>query len=313
MYCSNCGKQIDADSKFCENCGFKLEDAAVEKNCDVPEPPKEYSPKKQTSNDRPDPTNRKKLSIILPIAGFLVTVFIIVFISFGISMKRSSNYDRGIELFNKNDYSSAAACFSDLADKSYLNSQTWENESWYRLAIEEFNNKSYDMALIHIPDESYKNSQEWKNHIIIVYGKNLESTGEYTAALEIYKQFSGNSSYVTTKLAELDEKIKAQAEEQQKSELAEYSQLNYTEVVRHTDSYIGEKILLIATVSFINQNEDYFCTYSPDYVINYRNAQKSGNITDGEYVRIYGKVSGWNDVHAVPEINAEIIEYVYGE
>ena len=114
MYCSNCGMQIPDDSRFCPECGEKIEDNFVQTNKEPskaqtqkPEPPPKQPPKRNASLSK---AVNKRNTWLCIIGGCVVAIGLTIVI-LSMVIKPSINLNKYVKIsFEGYDTVGKAVC-----------------------------------------------------------------------------------------------------------------------------------------------------------------------------------------------------------
>ena len=134
MFCINCGKQIDDDSKFCPHCGAKEAE-------ETPLVKKVENTSEEKNQKSPD---RKKSKVpLLVVVGIFVVV--IGYFSFR-AISKMTTYNSAVEKYEHSSYVEAEELFTSLGD--YKDASEYVTECQYQQAIKDLEAGYYEEAIV---------------------------------------------------------------------------------------------------------------------------------------------------------------------
>lgn len=197
MRCPKCGSELLKESRFCSNCGTKLQETTAE-NVVVDNETNAKSVASEENNERTAIFKKNIHSLIkdhkYKIIGIL-TLIIISVISFTIYSMPSVQYSRAEKAFANQKYSKAVKGYTAAGDYKDAAAKLKEAKvlEGYTSGKQEFENGNYETALEKlIIAKEYKDSKE----MLIKIGEELTKNGDFVNAVKAFDNTnSKNNSY----------------------------------------------------------------------------------------------------------------------
>lgn len=273
MVCSNCGNEIIQESRYCHNCGEKVEsseevnvDHIQDKEVNVEETDdvetnytgtstSENAEMSNHSNEEPDYEDNRKKAVKKKIIKLTTSIIVISIVAIGYFYGIPyMEYKHAKSLMAEKKYGEAISAFIELED--YNNSTELVVESKYLYTKQLIESKDYEKARevidgLHYP---YKDSNNVRIEIDYLRGKKYLKSKEYLKAINFFdssrgykdsKQLSTKSRYLYGKEL-VDQKNYAEA-------------ISYFEDIKgyeDTNSILAEARYLEGIVQYNNGNFD---------------------------------------------------------